>query len=191
MGMIAKRSAPHPRHWALVGLLPALLACSLLSAPASPSPKPTAPPGATQVPAPSPSPGDTQPYVDVSGAGYQGVIVPAERAGEFGIFNATGYWTPTEADVAAFEAAFPAWIGQQTEWGADEVAGQLPDYIRQYVGFSRGDHALFYVNAFCPVDFIDWHSQPVMVDDGGPCFFRVVFDPLDGTFFELMINGLA
>lgn len=189
------------RPWFALALLPFLLACSLLtttSAPSLPAPLPTAPPLGplpTVAPpvagTPTTAPDGPAPYVNVSGDGYQGVIVPADRGAEFGIFKATGYWTATENDVAAFEAAFPGWIAQQTEWGADEVTARLPEYVRQYVGFSRGDTALLYVNAFCELDFIDWHAEPVIVDDGGPCFFRVVFNPADGTFLELMINGLA
>ncbi len=191
------------RPWPALALLPLLLACSLVTTgtPSLPAPQPTAaslgpvptapPVGPLPTLPPTTAPTGAAPYIDVNGAGYQGVIVPADRGAEFGIFKATGYWTATENDVAAFEAAFPGWIAQQTEWGAPEVTAKLPEYIRQYVGFSRGDTTLLYVNAFCELDFIDWHKEPVSVDDGGPCFFRVVFDPADGTFLELMINGLA
>lgn len=181
-----------PRSVLLLAALPLLLACSLVSnSPIStatpPLPTEGRPPvGATAVPT------GNSPYREISGEDLQGVIVPADRAAEFSIFKATGYWTPTDADVAAFDAAFPVWIAEQTEWGADEVSQRWPtDYTRQYVGFERDDQQLLYVNAFCAIEYLDWKNQPVMVDDGGPCFFSVVFNPATLEFTELMINGMA
>ena len=187
-----------------LALLPLLLACSLVSGPVPPTPgglPPQATPGSTPTP-PPPGPGPTAtppsastglaPYIDVSGAGYPGVIVPAERGAEFGIFKATGYWTPGLSDVEAFESAFPVWIGKQTVWGADVVAERWPDdYVRQYVGFERDAAQYVYVNALCPTDFMDWQTQPIFVMDGGPCFFSVVYNPTTGDFLDLMINGIA
>lgn len=187
----------------ILALVPLLLACSLVSGPVAPTPDvvpvathgptPTSPPPGSAPTATAPTaPTGTPAYIDLSGDGYLGVIVPADRGAEFGIFKATGYWTATLTDVAAFEAAFPNWIAQQTVWGADEVTDRWPDdYVRQYVGFVRDDTRYVYVNALCPVDFLDWRSQPIMVDDGGPCFFSVVYDPATGDFLDLMINGVA
>lgn len=189
--------------WLLAGL-PLLLACSLVSQPPRPGtpalPSITVEPGSSSMPptdTPTPDVSTPEPtqgmsYTDISSEQLRGVIVPADRAAEFGIFQASAYWTPTDADVAAFEAAFPAWIADQSVWGADEVTERWPeDYIRQYVGFERDEQRLLYVNAFCELDFVDWHDQPVSVDDGGPCFFSVVYDPQTGLFSELMINGIA
>lgn len=181
-----------PRSALLLAALPLLLACSLVSGPPTTTATPPLPTegrpqvGATAVPT------GNSPYREISGENLQGVIVPADRAAEFSIFKATGYWTPTEADVAAFDAAFTTWIADQTEWGADEVSQRWPaDYTRQYVGFERDEQTLLFVNAFCATEYLDWKNQPVMVDDGGPCFFSVVFNPATFEFTDLMINGMA
>ena len=193
------RSPQHRRFAFLLAALPLLLACSLVSRPPLPtSAPPDVPtdgvPPIDATPAPNtPEPTGSSPYREISGDGLQGVIVPADRAAEFSIYKATGYWTPTDADVAAFDAAFTTWIAEQTDvWGADEVAERWPaDYTRQYVGFERDDRQLLFVNAFCTTEYFDWKNQPVFVMDGGPCFFSVVFNPATLEFMELMINGLA
>ncbi len=192
-------SLQHRRSALLLAALPLLLACSLVSRPAIPTDAPPQVPtdGAPPLdptPAPNtPVPTGSSPYREISGENLQGVIVPADRAAEFSIFKATGYWTPTDADVAAFDAAFTTWITEQKDvWGADEVAQRWPgDYTRQYVGFERDAQQLLFVNAFCATEYLDWKNQPVMVEDGGPCFFSVVFNPATLEFTDLMINGMA
>jgi hypothetical protein len=135
------------------------------------------------------------PWAPVSGAGYEGVIVDAASAPEFarwltGQENATG-WEPTPEDIATLEAALPAFLQTAPE-AAPDLWQRVATYLRQYVGIIDTDgRPVILVNAFCNAAGVDWHSESVLVLDGGDCYFSVVYDPMDGTFSQLRINGEA
>jgi hypothetical protein len=46
-------------------------------------------------------------------------------------------------------------------------------------------------NFFCDVFGLDIETEPVVVEDGGDCYFRVTFDPERGRFSDLDVNGEA
>lgn len=125
-------------------------------------------------------------YIPVSIEGAEGVIVPANMASEFEL--AEQYWTPSEEDVLKLENSLPAYLEQV---GATEVAGRLPEYKRQYVGFTFDGDQLIYGNFFCnPLNY-DWQKEAVFVLDGGSCYFQIQYDPKNDQFLYLQINGEA
>ena len=134
-------------------------------------------------------------WAPVSGTGYDGVIVDAATAPEFarwltGQEGATG-WEPTADDVAKLEAALPAFLQTAPE-AAPDLWQRVATYKRQYAGIiDANGRPVILVNAFCDAGGATWQSEPVLVLDGGDCFFSVTYDPVAGTFSGLMINGEA
>lgn len=130
----------------------------------------------------------------VRGDGYEGVIVPADQVGDFmhGLTGNTvqGSWTPTTQQIATLEAKLPGFLKAAPNAAVD-LHERAADYQRQYAGYVADGRALILVNAFCSIPGIDWTSQPVVVADGGDCFFSVSFDPTTATFEDLRINGEA
>ena len=59
------------------------------------------------------------------------------------------------------------------------------------MGIVRNGRQVIFANFFCDTFGVDWRRQPLMVDDGGDCFFVVEYDPATGAFSHLMINGEA
>jgi hypothetical protein len=137
-------------------------------------------------------------WTPVRGEGYEGVIVPEERVHELTDFYIggpiEGAWTPTADDIAALERNLPSYE-QTIESTIFGISGDfiqlLPTYKRQYAGFIQGDRKKILVNATCEEDDLNWRTQPLIVMDGGDCFFRVVYDPAAGTYSDFQINGVA
>jgi hypothetical protein len=44
-------------------------------------------------------------------------------------------------------------------------------------------------NFFCRPPRADWRHEPVLVDDGGDCFFQLEYDVDAGRFSNLLVNG--
>jgi hypothetical protein len=100
-------------------------------------------------------------WIPVDVGGIQGVIVTESDSPLF--TEGEGYWTPTVAEIADTEDAI-----QHEQGGLD--------HIRQYVGFIEDGERKIYVNGFCDAFGIDWETVPVMVDDGGDCYFTAVYN---------------
>jgi hypothetical protein len=74
-------------------------------------------------------------------------------------------------------------------------------YKRQYAGFTVGKRKRIYVNVFWFDDEANetirtlrgidqwWKSRPYRVWDGGDWYFQLKYDPQDGTFHDLYVNG--
>ena len=120
------------------------------------------------------------------------VIIPAERGGEFVLGHygtAMGpHWTPIEAQVRALEAGLPAYLARAAP-AASRLRQGLAGYRAQYIGIVRDGRQVVFANWFCDALGTDWRQRPVIVDDGGDCFFQVEYDPSGGTYVHLMING--
>ncbi len=107
--------------------------------------------------------------------------------------NVTPYWTPSDSDIRALEAALPVFLAKS--WPADR--GRLDDlvkYRRQYFGLSRDSQRVIFVNAFCgsfAETTPDWQEHFVFVFDGGGCFFQVYYDPSKKEFHGLRVNGVG
>ena len=126
-------------------------------------------------------------------------IVPEASAPRFYVGHydpATAYFTPSEQDVAAFERALPAFLAGSDDTEARAIAGELSSrpsgpasvkYRRQFVGVVREEGRLVFGNYFC--DQSESATRPVMVDDGGRCYFNVFYDPQRQAFVRLTIQG--
>ncbi len=119
----------------------------------------------------------------VSVGDVEGVIVTQEDAATF--LQSLGfdladdaYWQPALADVETAEAALEA------------EAGEL-DHMRQYVGFIEDGDRKILINGFCDALGNDWREQPVLVVDGGDCFFETIFNADRGQLEQFRFNGHA
>jgi hypothetical protein len=121
------------------------------------------------------------------------VIVPESDAADFaeaaGWEPAEAYWTPTDADVAALEEEMEQAF--EAEVPPRERVEDLIGYLRQYVGVIEAGERTIVVNAFCEPGSPDWPSEPIVVADGGACYFQATWDVERGEFRSLMINGEA
>jgi hypothetical protein len=130
----------------------------------------------------------------VRGDGYQGAIVPADMVADYlwslsGV-TVQGTWTPTEEQIATLEASLPGFL-RVAPAAVPDLTDRVPSYHRHYAGYVADGRALILVNAYCePVGGADG-SEPVIVMDGGDCFFHVAYDPTSGAFEDLSINGEA
>lgn len=88
------------------------------------------------------------------------------------------YWMPTLADVEAAELALTA------------EAGEL-DHHRQYAGYIEGGNRKIHINGFCDASESDWRERPVLVQDGGDCFFTAIYNVDAGELQRFRFNGEA
>ena len=128
------------------------------------------------------------------------VIVPAAEGSNFYFFRPDpgSYFTPTEAEVAAFEAKLPDFLrakAKPNRGGAPPLADRMAKYLRQYVGLVESDgKRRIWGNFFCEYfGHADggWRKEGFVVKDGGDCYFNVKYEPATGAFSALMINGDA
>jgi hypothetical protein len=105
------------------------------------------------------------------------------------------FWNPSTAQIGRLERLLPQYVRA----GSDprrHVARNV-EYHRQYVGIVVDGRRLIYGNfypasTFQPVGAMarfDEKSTPVVVCDGGPSFWGVVFDPEADVFSDLQVNG--
>jgi hypothetical protein len=136
----------------------------------------------------------------VQGEGYEGVLVPEDQGRALIDFYVSGtvraVWTPSEEIVARLEEDLPSYLeimAAVTPGISADFIDRLPTYKRQYVGFNQEEDglALILVNATCAGDDEIWRTQPVIVMDGGDCFFRVIYNPGNRTFSGFEVNGEA
>jgi hypothetical protein len=124
--------------------------------------------------------------VTLSQPPFVGIIVPETRAAEFAIMHgrAQSYWTPVPSDVLELARV----MREQLQRRNPRVASRLREYRFQVVGEVRGGKRLLFVNGFCS-SRADWRERPVLVRDGGDCYFHLSFDPTAGTITEVVVNG--
>ena len=121
-----------------------------------------------------------------------------------------GFWSPSLAEVAKLEARLPDYLRAELDPPLPPKRGprrkttpkppqptKVPlwkrafAYQRQYVGLMKDGHHLIWANFFCRPVRADWRHEPVVVDDGGDCFFQVEYDVDTGKFSNLAVNGKA
>lgn len=107
---------------------------------------------------------------------------------------ASPFWTPTVQQIAQLEDGLKSYLQSVGTQETNVIVAGLSSYKRQYFGyFDRGKKWIL-VNAFCEEYWNkdgSWHGQIAIAYDGGPCFFRVHYDPLTSQFDRLEINGEA
>ncbi|MCB8975849.1 MAG: hypothetical protein H6657_00280 [Ardenticatenaceae bacterium] len=125
---------------------------------------------------------------------YQGALFTAVSTAEF--INwldepADDFWTPTEADVASFEAGLAQFLQENSEgqWDTLPIIERLPEYTRQYFGFVQNEEQLIFANMFCDAMSSDWLEAPVVVADGGNCYLQIIFNADANTYLSLYVNG--
>ena len=102
----------------------------------------------------------------------------------------SGYWTPTDAQVAALKAALEAYVRQHSADRGSLLAYPLETYHGQYAGIVSGGKRLIYGNFYIhQADWLHEDTQPVSVCDGGRGFFGAVFDPDSNKIVEVAFNG--
>jgi hypothetical protein len=116
-------------------------------------------------------------WTPVTVNGIPGVIAPASAAGDF-LATADGYWTPDLTDVEAAEAAL----------FADQ--GELA-HFRQYAGIEQDGQRKILINGFCDSMNLNWYRSPMIVMDGGDCFFNAEYDVETDEIESFYFNGDA
>lgn len=128
------------------------------------------------------APGDEE-WRPVTVGDIEGVIVAPSDAGLFvdslGLeLEDDAYWRPTVGDAGAAERALA------------EEAGEL-EHMRQYAGFIESGERKIYINGFCDAFGVDWRERPVLVDDGGDCFFMAIYNVDAAELERFRFNGEA
>ena len=139
------------------------------------------------------------PYEVITTDKFEGLIVPKDAAlGFLGIElssdekDTTEYWTPTKEDVLKAEEKLEPYLTRLAPRQSPDLGKKLVQYRRQYVGIFYNGYKYLYMNFFCHnFKADDWKNSPVIVMDGGDCFFRLWYDIASGTFSRLNINGEA
>jgi hypothetical protein len=130
---------------------------------------------------------------------FEGVILPAEQAAELW-HGATGSppqgaWTPEEADVRKLEAGLQAYVQSAAPQRSPQLWQKLDGYKRQYAGVLLDGRRVIYVNFVCNAVVaegrMDWQRQPILVEDGGDCFFQLRYDAELDAYTDLSVNGEA
>ena len=130
---------------------------------------------------------------EVREAGYHGVIIPESHQDHMGMVEAaggklSGYWTPDIASIRLFESGLVAYLEAEAKTRSPKLHQKSKSYKRQYIGFLVGERKLIYGNFLCTA-MARWTERAVGVDDGGDCFFQVVFDISKRAYSDLYING--
>ncbi|HEX4586151.1 MAG TPA: hypothetical protein VH183_15080 [Burkholderiaceae bacterium] len=109
--------------------------------------------------------------------------------------NVSQFWNPSAQQIEKLESLLPKYVRDGAN-PRSSIPGNV-EYHRQYVGIVVNGKRLIYGN-FYPADVLyptsvfdhfDEKSTPVVVCDGGPVFWGVVFDPESNAFLDLRVNG--
>lgn len=102
-----------------------------------------------------------------------------------------GSWVPTAETIEKIKEQIEPFVRAQAKAEGRNLR-KWRSYTFQYQGQEERGRQFVFVNALC-ANGIRWKldKQMVLVLDGGTCFFNVKYDPKNGQFFELLINGEA
>jgi hypothetical protein len=95
--------------------------------------------------------------------------------------------------IAQLETRLKRYLGSETAPQGNLLAARLGSYVglasykRQYLGYTDHGKRLVLVNGFCEKywkedDPYSWRERLVIILDGGPCFFRLRYDPSTSQF---------
>jgi len=126
---------------------------------------------------------------------FEGVIIPpAYLEEEFG-YSLDITWTPTSEQILAMDAGVAVFLSDSEHpmLGGFEVPvwDRLDEYKRHYYGLTIDDDNVIHAEYYCDTFDDDWWKQPLIVADGGACFFRFDYNPATDTYFNLSVNGMA
>lgn len=101
-----------------------------------------------------------------------------------------GSWQPNAQEVAEARSQLAPYVARQASQ-AGEILPSWDRYTFQYQGQELHGKKVVLVNAFCSAPPPDAHAQWVVVLDGGPCYFRAYWDPVDKSYISVVFNGHA
>jgi hypothetical protein len=107
------------------------------------------------------------------------------------------HWTPTLQDVRGFESGLVDYLRTLKPPEEPDLYRIVPDYKRQYEGLILDGRRVLFVFFRCPPQHPDddyesqWSKHPVIVADGGKCYFDIRFDIVTREYSQLMFNGEA
>ena len=99
--------------------------------------------------------------------------------------NVTGYWHPSLNDVMRLDRALPDFL--RTDPRTDDIADEITSYYRQFAGITIDGQNVIYGSYLCH-EYEGWQQMLIHVEDGGNCFFQVMYTPREG-FIYLYVNG--
>jgi hypothetical protein len=108
--------------------------------------------------------------------------------------NDARHWTPTLQDVGVFEGGLVDYLRTARPPEEPDLYRIVPDYKRQYEGLILDGRRVLFVFFRCPRhpdDDSAWSEHPMMVSDGGKCYFDIRFDIVTREYSQLMFNGEA
>jgi len=100
-------------------------------------------------------------------------------------------WMPDKNEIIKLEARIKSYLKKAAAKRSPNLWSKLATYKRQYVGVIRNGRKVIFSNFFCQSFDMDWKTKPVVAEDGGDCFFTVLYDSASATFSALQINGEA
>lgn len=90
----------------------------------------------------------------------------------------------SEAEIAQVEALVTDCV--------PDLSRSLRTYKFQLIPYlNENGQKLVWVNAFCSKENDNWKSEPVIVSDGGDCYFNLTINLSKGKCESLIINGEA
>lgn len=98
-------------------------------------------------------------------------------------------WQPSAAQIQEIEKRLPPFIAERRAKHLSAPPEGI-GYLRQYFGYSRGGKKYIYANLF-PAYAIEDHPSTgalVVICDGGPAYWGVVYDLEKGSFESPKFN---
>ncbi len=102
--------------------------------------------------------------------------------------KAKEFWTPRKEDVLKAEEKIEDHLRNNTVGHAPDLWRRLPDYQRQYVGIVIDGRKRIFCNFLCSKQK-PLTARPVLVFDGGECFFTIVYDLGDQKCYNFKTSG--
>jgi len=104
---------------------------------------------------------------------------------------ASKFWLPSSADIIELETNLISFL-DALEKNGRRIPPKEHSYHRQYVGFERNGERVIYGN-FYPAKYFDVSSyetrEPVIICDGGPAYWGIVYRIKSKDFIDLQFNG--
>ncbi|MEO6278817.1 hypothetical protein [Roseateles sp.] len=101
-------------------------------------------------------------------------------------------WIPSSAQIKELENGLPAFVAAATARDSSAAPHASGNYARQYVGYTLKRRRYIY-GSFFPVDVLKEAGPPwkgaIIICDGGPAIWGVVYDLQRKAFMQLQING--
>jgi hypothetical protein len=102
------------------------------------------------------------------------------------------YWTPTGAEIKRARLALTTYIGRFGKNRSTSLTNELGDYRLQYLGYTDRNEKYVFINGLCKEFWQTngvWKTEPVVVFDGGDCYFRARYRVLDSKIVRFEVNG--